>query len=203
VCANGWDSGEKPEALPPGVYARLPAEKAFLAYVGRAEDYVKGASRIREALRIAPGITLVAAPGSGFEDCREVIPTGTLSSGQVRALLGLSAGLVLSSRYEGLPLVVLEALAEGLPVATTQVGGLKALPPGLQGLIWIRSGSAEDVARAMKDALAFAGTGRAHAEDGVRGRADANRRVLLTWRDVAQSALGAVGTGRRKVGPTF
>lgn len=50
--------------------------------------------------------------------------TGLISYTQVAEILMLSNALVLFSRYENLPCVILEALCCGLPVISTDVGGI-------------------------------------------------------------------------------
>jgi glycosyltransferase involved in cell wall biosynthesis len=58
---------------------------------------------------------------------------------------------VLSSRYEGLPNVVLEALACGTPViATPASGGVKEILEGLEGCVLSESISAERLAEALR-----------------------------------------------------
>jgi glycosyltransferase involved in cell wall biosynthesis len=71
----------------------------------------------------------------------------------IRPLLHQACLVVLSSRYEALPNVVLEAMAAGLPVAATRVGGLPELVvPGRTG--WLgRPGDAPALAAAMSQAL--------------------------------------------------
>ena len=54
---------------------------------------------------------------------KRVVFLGTLGSPQVRALMQASDVFVLNSNYEGLPHVVLEAMAVGVPVVATDVGG--------------------------------------------------------------------------------
>jgi glycosyltransferase involved in cell wall biosynthesis len=49
---------------------------------------------------------------------------GRASAGQVRELLDRSAALVVPSIYEGMPLVVLEAMAAGRPVVASRVSGI-------------------------------------------------------------------------------
>jgi glycosyltransferase involved in cell wall biosynthesis len=71
----------------------------------------------------------------------------------IRPLLHQACLVVLSSRYEALPNVVLEAMAAGLPVAATRVGGLPELVvPGRTGWL-VPPGDAPALAAAMSQAL--------------------------------------------------
>jgi glycosyltransferase involved in cell wall biosynthesis len=71
----------------------------------------------------------------------------------IRPLLHQACLLVLSSRYEALPNVVLEAMAAGLPVVATRVGGLPELVvPGRTGWL-VPPGDAPALAAAMSQAL--------------------------------------------------
>jgi glycosyltransferase involved in cell wall biosynthesis len=71
----------------------------------------------------------------------------------IRPFLHQACLLVLSSRYEALPNVVLEAMSAGLPVAATRVGGLPELViPGRTGWL-VPPGDAPALAAAMSQAL--------------------------------------------------
>jgi len=64
-------------------------------------------------------------------------------------VLGAADIFVLSSDYEGNPLSVIEAMAAGLPVASTAAGGVpELLQNGKEGLI-VQPGQAEQLAEAM------------------------------------------------------
>jgi glycosyltransferase involved in cell wall biosynthesis len=67
----------------------------------------------------------------------------------VRRLLAVSDALVLSSVYEGLPNVVLEAMAAGLPVVATEVGGVPELVTEEVG-ITVPPGNPGELAEAMR-----------------------------------------------------
>jgi len=89
----------------------------------------------------------------------------------IRPLLHQACLLVLSSCYEALPNVVLEAMAAGLPVVATRVGGLPELVvPGRTGWL-VPPGDAPALAAAMSQALGDADTrealGRAGRERAV------------------------------------
>lgn len=79
--------------------------------------------------------------------------TGFLSAADVRAHILKSRAMVLPSFAEGLPVVLMEALALGVPVVTTAIAGIPELVDGRCGWI-VPAGSAETIADAMAAALA-------------------------------------------------
>lgn len=198
VLSNGWDSFEEENSpLPPELQSRIGQLGSFWLFLGRGGDPVKGSQRILTALKAVPEIRLVAVPGSGFEHERSVLKTGVLSSGQVRTILDQATGLVLPSLYEGLPLVVMESLAQGTPVLATSVGGLRTLPSGLQGLVFAKDATVPELVRALKAAQARFATPEARQKRGERARQ--NRELLPSWKTVALRAIRAIEEARTRV----
>jgi len=110
------------------------AEGALL-FVGRLR-LRKGLEVLLEALRElgeAPPL-MVAGDGEHRQvlkaRCRElglrdrVVFLGQRSAAQVRGLLGRACALVVPSLYEGMPLVILEAMEAGRPVVASRVSGI-------------------------------------------------------------------------------
>jgi colanic acid/amylovoran biosynthesis glycosyltransferase len=80
--------------------------------------------------------------------------TGWISSDQVREEILAARGLVLPSFAEGLPVVIMEAMALRRPVLTTYVAGIPELVrPGETGWIF-PAGSVDELATAMETFLA-------------------------------------------------
>jgi glycosyltransferase involved in cell wall biosynthesis len=80
--------------------------------------------------------------------------TGWISNAEVRRELLSARALLLPSFAEGLPVVLMEALALGRPAITTFVAGIPELVEhGVSGWL-VPAGSAEEMARAIKAALA-------------------------------------------------
>lgn len=132
-----------------------------LLFVGRLAP-VKGLRVLLDAFKIAhaaqPGLTLtlvgdgedrnhleqLAAP---FGDA--VTFMGYCSQAEVAAAIAKSDALVLPSFAEGLPVVLMEALAAGRPVIATQVAGVNELVEHeISGLL-VPAGSVEDLACAI------------------------------------------------------
>jgi glycosyltransferase involved in cell wall biosynthesis len=87
----------------------------------------------------------------GLEERVEL--TGWLSNSQVRALIRSARALILPSFAEGLPVVLMEALALGHPVITTYVAGIPELVTD-QTCGWIvPAGSVDQLARAIRQCL--------------------------------------------------
>lgn len=77
---------------------------------------------------------------------------GLLSKSEVQRLLAGADLLVLPSRFEGFPMVALEALACGVPVVASDVGGIREiLNDRLERFIW-RTDDPEELKRKMLEA---------------------------------------------------
>ncbi|WP_286918443.1 glycosyltransferase [Pseudomonas sp. UBA6753] len=85
---------------------------------------------------------------------QQVRITGWLSSAQVREEILAARALVLPSFAEGLPVVIMEAMALRRPVLTTYVAGIPELVrPGENGWLF-PAGAVDELAAAMADCLA-------------------------------------------------
>jgi colanic acid/amylovoran biosynthesis glycosyltransferase len=82
-----------------------------------------------------------------------VVVTGWLSNQAVRTEIEKSRALILSSFAEGLPVVLMEAMAMGRPVLTTSVAGITELVrSGQEGWVYPPS-SAAAIASAMRECM--------------------------------------------------
>jgi glycosyltransferase involved in cell wall biosynthesis len=87
---------------------------------------------------------------SGVDDL--VTLTGEISYSDVSRQMKKASALVLFSRYENLPCVIIEALCCGLPVITTDVGGIKELIDKNNGIL-VRSGNEDELTESMNDLM--------------------------------------------------
>ncbi|MEP7013133.1 MAG: glycosyltransferase family 4 protein [Acidobacteriota bacterium] len=122
---------------PSGPPERFPEDgEGYFLFVGRLRIR-KGVEVLFEALRSLPEARLLIA-GDGEHRSALVAKAGELglsASGavsflgrcgapRVAGLLSGAAALVVPSTYEGMPLVVLEAMAAGVPVVASRVSGI-------------------------------------------------------------------------------
>ena len=118
--------------------------------------------------------------------------TGWMANQEVRARLGRARALLLPSFAEGLPIVIMEAMALGRPVISTYIAGIPELLDEECGWI-VPPGSSELITDAMRSCLEAAPD--ALAARGAEGRArvlehhDVNRqaRALLPLFEAAAS----------------
>ena len=92
--------------------------------------------------------------------------------GDVPDLMRAADGYVMSSWFEGLPMVLLEAAASGLPIVATDVGGNRQLVrPGVTGFI-VPSRQPQALADAMRDLMALSGEDRARMGSEARSHVE-------------------------------
>lgn len=109
------------------------------------------------------GEVLTLAESLGLRD--HVRLTGPLDSEQIATHMAAADLLCLSSRNEGLPNVILEALACGLPVLSTDVGGISEIVTPAEGLL-VREGDEESYAAGLSRSAALEACRETIAEAG-------------------------------------
>lgn len=172
-----------PEALPDGEIKALPiSTKQRVITICRLTGW-KGVDGLIKAVGSLPDTGLVVV-GEGPERPNlealvrqlglqsRVHFAGQIAQERVAAYLAACDVFVLNSRYEGLPHVVLEAMAAGLPVVATDVGGIgEVVQPGVNGML-IQPGDAASLRQAVVKVLQDASLRQRCAA----GKQDARRR---------------------------
>lgn len=129
--------------------------------------------------------------------------TGWISSEQVRQEILAARGLVLPSFAEGLPVVLMEAMALRRPVISTSIAGIPELvKPGENGWL-IPAGSVEALAEAMAELLDSADETLARMGEAGRERVLARHAVDSEAARLCQlfeSYRKAPGVGQRLIG---
>jgi glycosyltransferase involved in cell wall biosynthesis len=175
VIPNAVDVSAAPRARP-------VREKARIVAVGRLKAPKDFLTLVR-ALGVLPRGTFEAVIAGDGPDRRrlerEIHTRGIADSvrlvgerSDVLRLLADGDVFVLSSSSEGLPMSVLEAMAAGLPVVASRVGGVpELLEDGEDGLL-VRSGEVGELAAALARLIAEPAT-RRRLGDAARARAEA------------------------------
>ena len=91
----------------------------------------------------------IAAAGLGDH----VVLAGWRNAEQIREHMDASRGLVVASFAEGLPVVIMEAMARSRPVVATRIAGIPELVvPGETGWL-VAAGRVDELAEAMRSLL--------------------------------------------------
>jgi glycosyltransferase involved in cell wall biosynthesis len=140
------------------------APSGRLLTAGLLDDGHKGVDIVLEALAQAPGAPDLDIAGDGakraeYEELASrlgldgvVTFHGLLGKPELAGLMQSARLFVLGSRYENNPCVVLEALASGLPVVATRVGGVPELLDETNGVL-VEPGEPELFAAGIAEAL--------------------------------------------------
>jgi glycosyltransferase involved in cell wall biosynthesis len=114
----------------------------------------------------------------------------------IPALMSAADSYLLSSAWEGMPVVLLEAAAAELPIVATRVGGVaEVVEDGTTGLL-VQSADPAALAEAMGKMESL--TVEARLAMGARGRILVEQRygtgrVMETWERLYSDLIGGVG----------
>jgi glycosyltransferase involved in cell wall biosynthesis len=169
-------------------------DRPRVGYIGRIAPQKDVGTLIRAFGRLTgPACLLIVGDGPGRRTAEQqarqlagpVRFTGFAPHAQIPAVLRHIDLLVLATRYEELPSVLIEAMAAGLPVIASRVGGIPALVDhGVNGLL-VPPGDAVALAKAISRVLSEPGTA---ARLAAAARQTAHR---YTWPALARH-VGAV-----------
>lgn len=186
IIPNGIDPADL--AAKPGDGERLResldvGDRFTWLFAGRLHRQKDLPNLLRAFESLEDGMLLVAGDGPERASLeRQARPMGDRvrflgKRSDVPALMGAADGFVMSSAWEGLPVVLLEAQWMALPCVCTDVGGvIEALDPPHSGRL-VRPGDPIALRRAMQDIMTRSADER--RQMGMAGRAHIERNFLI------------------------
>jgi sugar transferase (PEP-CTERM/EpsH1 system associated) len=196
---NGVDSnkfhpreGARPEVLPPGF---ADAQTVVFGSVGRmveVKDYPTLVGAFIRLLQQQPELAIrarlvIVGEGPARAVCLELLQAAGLADlawlpgerHDIAAIMQALDVFVLPSRNEGISNTILEALASGLPVIATAVGGnLELVEPDVNGVL-VQPGEVDDMAQALHVYLGGLDAHTRMAEQGANARLHAEQRFSI------------------------
>ena len=106
---------------------------------------------------------------------------------QVNALMYNCDALLMTSRSEGSPQVIKEAMACGCPIVSVDVGDVAERVGGVEGCYVVRTREPKDIAEALQEALHF--TGRTNGRDRILEMGLSNEQVAKRLVAIYESVL--------------
>lgn len=146
---------------------RIPAEARLLLFVGSLIE-LKGVralvSAMPEILRQTPDAHLLLAGGGELTGAMGVLAeelqvservhfAGSVPHEQLPAYFAAADLFLLPSFSEGMPMVMMEALATGLPIVLSQLPGVVLLPDAERLFSYCEAGNSASIAAAVAEAL--------------------------------------------------
>jgi glycosyltransferase involved in cell wall biosynthesis len=174
------------------------AEKRLLT-VGLLDNDAKGIDLLLEAVAVLDGGIHLDVVGDGskrpeYEDLARELGVassvdfhGLLTKTELATRMRQADLFVLGSRYENNPCVLLEAMASGLPVVATRVGGVPELVDADVGMLaepGDASGLARSIGRALEDLESFDARAIGRRAHERYGRASVGAKLLAAYEDV-------------------
>ena len=129
----------------------LPLTSPLVLFAGAFDNAVKDAPLAKKAMAKLPDVQLIELKGYSREE--------------VFLLMQAADALLLTSRSEGSPQVVKEAMACGCPIVSTDVGDVRELTAGIAGCYVASSREPLELAMLLREAFLFANDSESEMQD--------------------------------------
>ena len=159
------------------VQEKLSTEAKHILFAGAFDNAVKDAPLAKAAINelTSEGVKV------------ELIELKGYNRDQVNALMYNCDALLMTSKTEGSPQVVKEAMACGCPIVSVDVGDVAERVSGVEGCYVVRTREPNDIAAALQQALAF--SGRTNGRDRILEMGLSNEQVAERLIAIYQSLV--------------
>lgn len=179
--------GKKASLIPCGIslsddqlQSRTEARKALgwkvtdkkVLFTSAFDNAVKDPELAKAAVSLLEGMELIELKG--------------YSRGEVNRLMCAANCLLMTSKTEGSPQVIKEAMACGCPIVSVDVGDVAERTEGVEGCYVVPSREPKDIAEALKKAIAFEGktNGREHILSAGLTNEQVAKRIIEIYEDI-------------------
>jgi glycosyltransferase involved in cell wall biosynthesis len=126
----------------------LDSKMKHMLFAGAFDNSVKDPELAKAAVALLDNVQLIELKG--------------YTRNQVNALMYSCDALLMTSRTEGSPQVIKEAMACGCPIVSVDVGDVAERTEGVEGCFVVKSREPRDIAEAIEKAIAFSGKTNGH-----------------------------------------
>lgn len=150
----------------------MEQNKKHVLFAGAFDNAVKDPELAKVSVALLDDVQLIELKGYNRD--------------QVNALMYSCDALLMTSRTEGSPQVVKEAMACGCPIVSVDVGDVAERTEGVEGCYVVPTREPKDIAEALKKAIAFEGktNGREHILSAGLTNEQVAKRIIEIYEDI-------------------
>ena len=161
------------------VQSKLDKEIKYVLFAGAFDNAVKDPELAK---------SVIAVYNSSFANRQiELIELKGYTRNQVTALMYNCHALLMTSKTEGSPQVIKEAMACGCPIVSVDVGDVAERTSGVEGCYVVTSREPKDIAEALQKALAF--NGRTNGRERIIEMGLSNEQVAKRLESIYENVL--------------
>ena len=176
------------------VHSKLNKEIKYVLFAGAFDNAVKDPELAKGVIAVynssfANSQSPIANLQSPIADRQiELIELKGYTRDQVTALMYNCHALLMTSKTEGSPQVVKEAMACGCPIVSVDVGDVAERTSGVEGCYVVPTREPKDIAEALQKALAF--NGRTNGRERIIEMGLSNEQVAKRLESIYENVLG-------------